>query len=297
MIRIALMLLLTAGIAFGQNEKEVLHVKYGATPLDNAGNSGLLHSIDMNIKFPLLLKERYQLGGGLGYENLWASGTSRLEQETLHGLNAQLLFNKKQENNNGFLAFVSVGAYSDFHDLSGEDMRVSAGIRFKKVLKNDSHLWYGLGYSKQFFGNLLAPFIDFNWKMSDRFTLSGPFPVNTKLTYRLGKRSNMHLFIKPENATFRLSEKVHESRYVQKKQWNLGLGWDFLLTKHWMLTLRSGYAAKRKLEVFDADQNGVLSILTFDVRGTKRQPDYSYEQKAWFAEVMVAWVLGSSKDE
>jgi hypothetical protein len=99
------------------------------------------------------------------------------------------------------------------------------------------------------------------------------------------------LFIKPDNATYRLSEARHESRYSQKKQWNMGLGFDYLLTSHWLLAIKGGYSLRRKFEIYDASQTGVLSMFTFDLRGGKRTPSCQYEEKAFFAEITLALII------
>lgn len=280
-----------------QMDRELFHIKYNASPLTNNGDRDRLNALDINLKFPLSLTNSYKLAGGLSYESLWTGSSPVLGGHSLHGLSTQLLFGKKLENDHALLAFATIGAYSDFKDISSEDFRFAAGIRFKSKLHERVSIWYGAAISKQFFGTLIAPFVDLEWQINNRLDLSGPVPINPKLKYRLSPRTKLSFFIKPENATYRLSEKEDDSRYFQKKQWNAGLGLDYRLTSHWLMTLQCGRSLKRSFEIYDSSQTGVLSIFTYDVRGrSKRTPYYSYQENAFFAELTLAWVLDIKED-
>lgn len=281
-----------ATIAGAQSDREMVHMKYSIAPIKDVGSHNALHEFDFNSKFPMVVKDHAMLAGGVGYETLWTNQNPLFGNRNIQGVSAQLLFNRSLKNENTLLTFVTGGVYSDFKDLSGEDIRYTIGVRYKTRLHEKFSLSYGLAFSKQFFGLMLAPFLDFDWKVNNRLRLSGPVPLNTRLRYNFSEKAELSFFLKPENATYRLSEEIYNSQYFQKKQWNLGLGFDYQLTRHWLFTVRSGYSLKRKLEIYDASQTGFLSILTYELKGQRRTPYYQYQGSAFFAEVMLAWVLG-----
>lgn len=276
---------------FGQSDKEVFHIRYNASPVSMNGDHDVLQTFDMNVKLPVVVKGKTLLAGGLGYETLWTNSYPLFGGRNVHGLSTQWLLNRSLGEHKALLLVASAGIYSDFKDISGEDVRYAFGVRYKTTLHGKFSMSYGLGIGGQFFGVMIAPFIDFDWKMTERLRLSGPLPLNTRLRYTLTPRSELIFFLKPENATFRLSKVEYESRYFQKKQWNAGFGFDYMLTKHWLLALKGGYSLRRKFEIYDASQTGVLSIFTFDLRGGKRTPHYHFEERAFFAEVTMAWVI------
>jgi hypothetical protein len=288
-----LLLLLIPLINHGQSsDKEVFHIRYGTAPLSPGAEKDILQSVDVNVKFPVLVKDKTLLAGGLGYETLWTNQFSLFQGRSVQGLSAQWLLNHSLGNHRAILVGASVGVYSDFKDVSGEDIRYALGIRYKTKLHDKFTISYGMGLSKQFFGLMVAPFIDFDWKMTERVRLSGPIPLNTRLRYMVSSRSELTLFLKPDNATFRLSGEDYDSRYFQKKQWNVGAGIDYQMTRHWLLALRGGYSLRRKFEIFEASESGVLSIFTFDLRGGKRTPYFQHEERAFFADVTLAWIIG-----
>ncbi|MBL0745882.1 DUF6268 family outer membrane beta-barrel protein [Chryseolinea lacunae] len=280
--------------AMAQFDKEVFHVKYSISPVMLNGERDALHAVDFNVKFPLKMKGRSMFGGGIGYESLWTNRGPLIGDLSVQGISAQFLFNRNFDNGHALLGFASAGVYSDFKDVSNEDFRYSVGMRYKTKLHEKFTMWYGIAFSKQFFGVLVAPFIDFHWRITPRLRMTGPLPLNTQLRYALRPKVGLTFFLKPDNATYRLSRKDYESRYFQKKQWNAGCGVEYQLTRHWLVTLRGGYSLKRKFETYEASQTGVLSILTFDLQGGKRIPYNQYQENAFLAEAMIAWVL--SKD-
>lgn len=291
-MKIPILLLFISGLAHGQSsDKEVFHIRYGTTPISPATDRDVVHTIDMNVRFPLLVRDKTIVAGGLGYETLWTNHFPLFSGNSVQGISMQGLLNRNLGNNRALLMAGSVGIYSDFKDVSGEDFRYAFGVRYKMKLHEKFTMSYGLGISKQFFGVMVAPFIDFDWAMTSRLRLSGPLPINTRLRYTLSNRGEVMLFIKPDNATYRLSEETYASRYFQRKQWNVGLGFDYLLSRHWLLAIKGGYSLRRKFEIYDASQTGVLSIFTFDLRGGSRTPSYQYEEKALFAEITLAWII------
>lgn len=287
-----LFLLLIPVIAYGQSsDKEIFHIRYGIAPLSSGAEKDILQSVDVNVKFPVLVKDKTLLAGGLGYETMWTNQFSLFEGRSVQGLSSQWLLNHNLRNHRAILVGASVGVYSDFEDLSGEDVRYALGIRYKTKLDDKFTISYGLGISKQFFGVMVAPFIDFDWKVTERIRLSGPIPLHTRLRYMVSSRSELTLFLKPDNVTFRLSREHYDSQYFQKKQWNAGVGIDYQITQHWLLAFKGGYSLRRKFEIFDASESGVLSIFTFDLRGGKRTPYFQYEERAFFADVTLAWII------
>lgn len=286
-------LLFSSIIAYGQGEKDMLHIRSNVSPVSINGNKDALYGLDVGAKFPLMLRDSALLVGGVGYERLWTDQDPLFGITSVQGISSMLAFNRNLSRGRGLFFAITAGIYSDFKDISGEDFRYTLAGRYKTTLHEKFTLSYGLAISRQFFGVMVAPFMDFDWKPSKRLRLSGPFPLNTRLRYLLTRKSEITFFLKPDNATYRLSKDANASAYFQKKQWNAGLGFDQMLTRHWLLMLRTGYALKRTFEVYDATQTGFLSILTRDVhKKNKRTPIYQYEETAFFGEVTLAWVIG-----
>jgi hypothetical protein len=284
-------LLLLPLAAQAQYEKEIFHFRYGVAPL-TAGNNhkDAVQTVDLAVRFPLRVNEKNVIAAGIGYETVFTEPHEQFGA-SVHGLSVQGMFQCSLDERRALMLVGTAGIYSDFKDISGEDLRYTVGMRYKTKVRDNFMLAYGLAVSRQFFGVMVAPFIDFDWSISDRVKVSGPFPLNTRLRYRVSSNTEFLLFLKPENSTYRLSARENDSRYLQRKQWNAGLGFDHMLTKHWQLSARGGYSVRRTFEIYNNSETGVLSILTFDLRGGKRTPEETYEQKAWFAELSIAWVI------
>jgi hypothetical protein len=181
--------------------------------------------------------------------------------------------------------------YSDFAEISREDFRFAATLRYSLKLRDSIPIVMGLGYSKQFFGALLAPYFDFEWTLSRRVQVKGPFPLHLQGIYKVTKETNVALFLRPDNGTFRLSSQHEESRYLQKKQWHLGIALEHALTEHWIFTLRASASPRMKIEVYDSSADDRLSLFTFDIKGSRAEPVSSYTAKAMSLDIGLSWRL------
>lgn len=276
----------------GQSDRELFGLRYQLSPLSFHKGKAMLQTVDLSLKFPVAVEGGNTIAGGMAWESLFATGYSPLANENVAGISTQWLVNRRLREETAFLFVASAGIYSDFRDLSAEDVRFAVGLRYKTRPADRLTLSYGIGLSSQFFGMLVAPFIDFHWQINGRLSVLGPVPLHTRLQYALNAKTEITMFLKPDNSTFRLSQETYQSRYIQKKQWNSGLAIGHMMTKHWLVTIRTGYTLRRKIEIYDSSQNGVLSILTFDIRGDK-QPYFQHTTKAIFAEFSVGWVFDS----
>jgi hypothetical protein len=274
-----------------QQDADLFHLKYSITPMNHTSGNDVLHEFEANIKVPTILRKNSTVVTGIKYESLLTDGQSLPMVQALHGTSTQLFFGRKLKTNDVLMAVLSVGIYSDFKDITSDDFRFAAGIRYKNQISEKLSFSYGLLYSKQFFGNLIAPFIDFNWKISRQLSLHGPFPLNPRLYYTIHPKASLSLFLKPDNSTFRLSARENNAQYLQRKQWNAGIGFDYNVKQHWTISIRTGASLRQRFELYDASETGVFSILTIDVNGRKRTPSYSYEANSFFAEIVLAWSL------
>jgi hypothetical protein len=274
-----------------QHDADLFHIKYSITPIEPAGDRDVIHEFEVNVKVPIILRNNYTLVTGISYQGFLTSGQSLPMAQTVHGTSTQIFLSKKLGTDDVLMAILSAGIYSDFKNTTSDDFRFAAGFRYKDYIRENLSISYGLLYSKQFFGNLIAPFIDFNWKISQQLIFSGPFPLNPRLKYTFHPKATLSLFLKPDNSTFRLSTPENNSQYLQRKQWNAGIGCDYKFKKHWTVSVKTGSALRQKFEIYDSSETGVFSIFTIDINDRKRTPSYAYEANSFFAEIMLAWTL------
>jgi hypothetical protein len=282
---------------FGQSDHDLFHISAAISPIRTDTSTMTLHMLEISLRYPLAVKNSNKVFGGIGYESMWTNDTEILRSHHVQSLSTQLVFMRTLSDKRMLLFLASAGVYSDFKDVSGEDFRYSAGFRYRVLYTKDLSISYGLGVVKQFFGGMIVPVVDFDWRITDRLRLSGPIPVNTKLSYSLVPRVRLIFSLRPDNATYRLSENSYQSRYLQMKQWTAGMTCEYQVTKHWVISLRGAYVARRKFEIYNSDQKGTLSILTFDVRGVGREPSKQFYQNAFSGEVTVALVLPGDRDK
>lgn len=79
--------------------------------------------------------------------------------------------------------------------------------------------------TKRFSGFLIVPVLFFNIKYSDKWLLSGSFPLKQKLSYYIDNKKQIGINLGTGNNSFRLS-KAKENRYVNTQQFGAGYSGD-----------------------------------------------------------------------
>ncbi|MDJ1505345.1 DUF6268 family outer membrane beta-barrel protein [Cytophagaceae bacterium BD1B2-1] len=148
-------------------------------------------------------------------------------------------------------------------------MRFATGFRFRRILSERTSIGFGAGYARQFFGNVIMPFLEVNWKINDQWTLSGLFPIKPKLEYQLNKRVSLGAQILVDNSSSRLSRKYNESQIVQFKQWNAQLYTEYTIYKNIYFSIVAGYVFRRKIQLYDQNMRVPWTIFTFPIGGEK----------------------------
>lgn len=228
--------------------------------------------LDFKIKFPITTDKKNTFVGSVNYKNIQFSNISSfIPSNLLHGISLQFFWQTKLTENKKITFFTQFGLFSDMIDINNKDFRYATGVRVKTNHNDKLSLGYGLGYTKQFFGNQIVPFIDVEYKPNEKWSLTGQFPIKPKLLYHFNKKVSAGIELSGDATSFRLSESDHNNNFIQINQWLAASKFEIALTKKWQINFAVGYILKQSIKLYNDDSRSPWTIITFPI-GKKIEP-------------------------
>lgn len=253
----------------GAQDAEILHLHFTHAPVETQEGNQSLQNLDFQLRYPLIIKGKHIFLTGINYEQSRLNTIIQDAPQSIHSVAIPLAWQYKMNNRASLSFLFTPGIYSDFQDISRKDIRFSGGIRYKWEVNETLGLGVGIGYARQFFGNMLAPFIELDWQLNKKLRLHGPFPLKPQLTYQLSDKWSLATQLNVNNNSSRLSESAYNNQFVQVKQWDLGLKTEWKFYKAFYLHSQISYAFRRKVELYDASTNVPWTVFTFPIDGEK----------------------------
>lgn len=277
-------------LSLPESDMDLLHIKYKISPLNTQGINSMINIFDVDIKYPILIKNNYKLFGRASYETLWTKDDTLFGGSTLHGISSQLALTKNIRKKTSLLLFGNTGVYSDFKDINGKDLRFSLGVRIKKRVKENFSYAYGLSYSRQFFGNQIVPFIEIDWQPNERVRVFGPFPVRPKIEVKVTPMLILGAGIQGDASSYRLSKKYNDSRFVQINQWGINLYGRKKIEKSLSLYAAVGYSLRRSFKEYNDTDNIPWTIITIPL-GDRTNPISKINNNNYTFEIGLSYGL------
>lgn len=222
-------------------------------------------TFNVSTRFPLTKN----MFGNVMYRHL------TLEDHTLQSGAMQLFYNIKFSDKKSLVLIGTGGRYN-------EGWRYGAGFRYQ--YKHSSQVKAGIGmmYNKQFFGNQLIPFLDVNYEPSEKWTISGLFPIRPKVMYHFNHAISAGLEINGEASSYRMTE-----TYLRNNQWTGLWRFEWLFTKRWLLSAGIGRNFVNRYQFFDNDAKTGWTVFTVSLH-EKATPIYEKESKGISAGIGIS---------
>lgn len=265
-----LLLFSIAKVAVGQ-ERDLATVSYGVSVLKYHDTSATARQLDVKFRMPLYQKHKSVLGTTIGYKNTCLNQFPGTLAATLHGFVFQGAWMYKVTARRSLTLFAQAGLFSDMKDISGNDFRYSAGFRYRFKHSDKLSTGWGLAYSRQFFGNQVVPFIDVDYRPTDKWRITGQFPIKPKILYNFNEKLSAGLELIGDAASYRLSATERDNQFIQINQWTGLAKLEYQFAKSWLFTVGAGRNFKQTYKLYDDASTTTWTIVTFPI-GNKPDP-------------------------
>ena len=268
----------------------MFNVSYRYTKLKGSDTARNIKTLDAYLALPVIHNEQNQLAAAFGYRQVRLNNFEGSYPQIVYGTSARLVYQTRLSEQHQLRFFGQLGAYCDYKNISSDDFRWSVGSEYIIQSTTNNKFGFGLAYSRQFYGNQIVPLIEFDQRLSERWSISGIFPINPRLEYKISDKSKTGVEMNVDVSTYRFSSAENNNQYFKTTQGNLSLFYRYIIVKHWNVNVKAGISPKQKFGIYDQTCKSTWTLLTLPI-GEKPQAIESFRNSAFSGQIGLAYSL------
>ena len=270
--------------------KDQFSLNYSSSSIKSADTSHSVKVFDAFFAFPIIDNDQNKLTGAINYRQVWLENFGNIYPGEVYGTAVRLNYQRKINAEHQFRVFGQLGAFSDYRNLSGNDLQWTFGTEY--ITQHQGGYRFGLGivYAKQFYGSEIAPLIELDEQLSERWRVSGIFPVNPKLEYLLSKKSRTGIELNVDTRTYRFSSAGDDNQYLRTTQYNFMLFYKYEVFKNWSITVKGGVNPKQQVEIYNDSNSSTWTLITIPL-GKKPVPVESLHSSSLDGQIGIAYKI------
>ncbi len=173
-------------------------------------------SVEIKLKFPLILKKQTQIFMGLNYRNeefefensnqLQSEFHRHLEEKPLRTVGSTIYLDKRFKGRHYFYTRVSFSLNGDFNDGKAFNYFRSSVTSLYGTKVSASKTWgYGLSYSYRFGRLALYPILHYNKQFNKKWGFEALLPLKTEFRYQPNEKNYFYLINRLNGANYVLT--------------------------------------------------------------------------------------------
>ncbi len=159
---------------------------------------------------------------------------------------------------------------SDFQDLDGNSFMFGGLASYLKKYNDDLSLGFGAMYNTELFGPYLVPFIDLNWKFSEKWRVRGLIPITLRVEYTVNENMLVGFNHFGLITTYALGDDAYAGDYMERQSIDLSLFARQRLTGNIFIEGMVGRAVGRSYSQYEGDQKIDFGIPLVAIGGDDR---------------------------
>jgi hypothetical protein len=143
---------------------------------------------------------------------------------------------------------------TDFKNVNSDHFQLGGIVTYDKKYSEKLKLGFGALFNQEFFGPNLVPLVNIDWKLNDRWSITGMFPVYGKVKYKFSERLDGGWSHFGLVTTYRLGDPDYEGDYIDRRSIDETLYARYRLFGDFFLEGRFGYSLGRSYTQYAANQ-------------------------------------------
>ncbi len=94
---------------------------------------------------------------------------------------------------------------------------------YEKTYHQGLKIGYGVLYNQEVSGPNITPLLNLDWKISERWSVSGLLPISSKVKYKVNERLSLGIHHFGLLTTYQLGEEAYQNDYIERRSIDLGL--------------------------------------------------------------------------
>lgn len=245
--------------------------EYSDNSNEHASETGIL----ANIRIPVVLNEKSVWFSDIAYTYSGVTFSSQLplgemQPIALHAIVLQTGLVQKLNDVNSLQILVVPRYMSDMFNPGSEAWQIGAVGLYEHRFGENLKMRFGALYNGEIAGPMVVPLVGIDWKINEKWSVTGLLPIYGKLNYKIDERFTTGLSHFGLFTSYDLTNPEYSDDYMERSSIDLSAFLQMNLVGNIFVEARFGYALSRKYEQY-RDGSKVdfrLSILKFgDNRG------------------------------
>lgn len=194
----------------------------------------------------------------------------------LHGIILRTGLYKKFSKDRAIQVFLAPRLMSDFKNINIDHFQLGVMFLYEKKFRDGLKIGFGALYNREFFGPNLVPLVNLDWQISERWSVTGLFPIYGKVKYKVNEKLSAGISHFGFVTTFRLGDPAYEGDYIERQSIDESLFARYQLFGNIFLEGRFGYALGRSYAQYEADQKVDFSLPLLSFGDNRIQKNVSF---------------------
>ncbi|MEM6516991.1 MAG: DUF6268 family outer membrane beta-barrel protein [Bacteroidota bacterium] len=243
----------------------------------------------INLVTPIVLNEKQIWYNAINYmhwnvDNNITSAENIANPINIHGLILRTGLIQELSNGNSIQAVFMPRLMTDFKNIDRRHFQLGGTFIYKKTYHERLKIGYGVLYNQEAFGPNVVPLVDLDWKISGRWSVSGLFPIYSKVKYKVNDKLNLGIHHFGLITSYRLGEDAYQNDYIERKSIDLGVFVRYNLFGKIHVEGRYGYSFGRRYAQFQQNDkiNLAVPLATIGDDRTQLNENSNFENGAYF---------------
>ncbi len=298
-----LAIVLTLPIVIGQDRIDLFTLS-GSYGFPSAYDSiytgkGTEKGIAASFVAPVELSQKSIWYSGINYF-FWGVDTDEVLPEAVmnpirvHGFVLRTGLIQQLKNGNSLQLLFAPRFMTDFVNINSTHWQLGGIAVYDKKYNDHFKLGFGALFNQEFFGPNLVPLVNLDWRLHEKWSVNGLFPIYGKLSYQINKRLDIGWSHFGLVTTYRLGDPAYRGDYIDRRSIDETLYARYQLFGDFFLEGRFGYSFGRSYHQYEADQKVDFTLPLISI-GDNRQAKTASIQSGIIASLRIVYSIALTK--
>lgn len=254
-----------------------LPAAYTETTDKKAQESGIL----INLKVPIPIGQKTVWYNDFTYTNFIVNSEATFTPEIFNPIKLSgFIFQTgvvRQLNSTSALQLIIAPRFmTDFEDVNGKNWQLGGIVLYEKVYSEKLTMRFGALYNTELFGPIITPIVYTDWRISDRWSLVGMWPIYGKLNYHISENTTTGFSHFGLTTTYRLGGQDYRNDYIERNSIDLTLFLRQRIAGNVHIEGRFGHTLSRRFAQYGEDQKLDARIIIFGIGDDRVQKNENF---------------------
>ena len=296
-----LVLLFAFGIGSAQETLDILTVSghFGAPKPYESGSPYTGEATEtgamVNLVVPIVMNEKNIWYSSVNYMHWNVDSDETMAPElanpiNVHGIILRTGLIHELPNGNSLQLLFAPRLMTDFNNIDSRHFQLGGTFVYEKRYHKGLKVGYGVLYNQEAFGPNIVPLVNMDWKMSERWSLTGLLPIYSKIKYAVNDKLEVGTHHFGLVTSYRLGEEAYQNDYIERRSIDLGLFARYKLAGGIHVEGRYGYSFGRSYAQYEEDQKIDLALPLATIGDDRTQKNSNF-YNGTYAHIRLVYAI------